>query len=59
MPYLRCPKCGMLAHTASDAAVAITCPRCRALHQRVLLAPVEESLRLAPTSLEQPAKPPG
>jgi hypothetical protein len=32
MPYLRCPSCGLLAH--SIAAVAITCPRCRVLPRR-------------------------
>jgi phage FluMu protein Com len=45
MPYLRCPNCGLLAHTRATADTAVIhCPRCRAIQRQIQLAPLEESL---------------
>jgi uncharacterized paraquat-inducible protein A len=58
MPYLRCPTCSLLAHVVeTDHSPVIHCPRCRALHQEVRLAPLEESLRHLSPPPEQPSRP--
>jgi hypothetical protein len=49
MPYLRCPSCGLLAHAV--AAVAVDCPRCRALQRPVELQPLGRSVQQVDASL--------
>jgi phage FluMu protein Com len=46
MPYLRCPRCGLLAHVLATAHTEeVHCPRCCAHEQQIRLTPLEESLR--------------
>jgi len=55
MPYLRCPCCGLLAHAV--AAVAVNCPRCRALHRPVELQPLERPFQQIDASLMHQPRP--
>jgi len=55
MPYLRCPSCGLLAHAV--AAMAVTCPRCRALQRQVDLQPSREIVPAGRVSLTHQGKP--
>ena len=55
MPYLRCPSCGLLAHAV--AAVAVNCPRCRALQRPVELQPLGRSFQQVDASLTHQLRP--
>jgi phage FluMu protein Com len=55
MPYLRCPSCGLLAHAV--AAVAVSCPRCRALQRQVELQASREVVPAGRASLTHQTKP--
>jgi phage FluMu protein Com len=55
MPYLRCPSCALLTHAVG--AVAVNCPRCRALQGPVELKPLGRSLQQVDGSLKHQSKP--
>ena len=55
MPYLRCPSCRLLAHAV--AAVAVNCPRCRALQRPVELQPLGRSFQQVDSSLTHQPRP--